>query len=287
MMIRKCYISDNLKLSYLDNEGEGKPILLCLHGHFGCARYYAQLMERLEDWHVYSIDQRGHGWSDHAETGHYERSDYIGDVLTFMDTVLYNQPVFVAGHSLGGINAYQAAARRNDLVKGLIIEDVGAVEKDDASFSSKIVDFTPTLRELGDSLKIFGINDAGYFLESAEETEKGWQYRFDKANLSESQERLNGNWWDDYLASSCPALILHGKKSWVVGQEHIEEMAERRKNTEYAVFNQSGHTVNLDEPELFFPNGQAIFRQAQECVKGMDGFIACACGRMGLFAVGK
>lgn len=251
-IIRNYFISDNLKLSYLDNERDGKPVLLCLHGHFGCARYYAQLMEQLEDWHVYSIDQRGHGWSDHAEAGHYERSDYIGDILTFIDTVLSSQAVFILGHSLGGINAYQVAARRNDLVRGLLIEDVGAIEKDYASFSPKIIDYAPTLKELGDSLKKFRIYDAKYFLESAEETERGWHYRFDKANLSESQKRLNGKWWNDFLASSCPALLMHGKKSWVVNQEHIEEMAMRRKNTEYVVFNKSSHTVNLDEPKLFF-----------------------------------
>ncbi len=251
-MMRKCFMSDNLKLSYLDNECDGKPVLMCLHGHFGCARYYARLMEQLTDWHVYSIDQRGHGWSDHAHTGHYNRSDYIGDILTFMETVLSNQAVFMLGHSLGGINAYQVAARRNNLVKGLLIEDAGAIEKDDASFSPEIVDHAATLEELGDSLKKFRIYDAAYFLESAEETENGWRYRFDKANLLESQKQLNGNWWDDFLASSCPALLLHGKKSWVVEQEHIEEMAKRRKNTEYMVFNKSSHTVNQDEPELFF-----------------------------------
>lgn len=255
-MIRKYFISDNLKLSYLDNECDGKPFLLCLHGHFGCARYYAQLMEQLKDWHVYSIDQRGHGWSDHAKTGHYERSDYVGDILTFIDTVLNNQAVFILGHSLGGINAYQLAAKRNDLVRGLLIEDIGAIENDDASFSSKIIDYAPTLKELGDSLKKFKIYDATYFLESAEETENGWHYRFDKENLSESQEQLNGNWWFDFLASSCPVLLLHGKKSWVVKQEHIEEMAVRRENTEYIVFNKSGHTVNLEEPKLFFETVQ-------------------------------
>jgi len=169
-----------------------------------------------------------------------------------MHTVLNDQAIFILGHSLGGINAYQVAARRTDLVNGLLIEDAGAIEKDDASFSSKIIDYAPTLKELGDSLKKFKIYDAAYFLESAEETEKGWHYRFDKANLAESQKRLNGNWWNDFLASSCPALLLHGKKSWVVKQAHIEEMAAKRKNTEYAVFNKSSHTVNLDEPALFF-----------------------------------
>ncbi|MGM1047257.1 MAG: alpha/beta fold hydrolase [Bacillota bacterium] len=251
-MIRKYYTSQNLRLSYLDNEQEGKPILICLHGHFGNARYFAGLMEQLGDWHVYSIDQRGHGWSEHAETGHYEREDYIQDVLVFIQKVLNNEPVVILGHSLGGINAYQIASRCNDLVKGLIIEEAGAIEKDDASFAPRIVDYAPTLKELGDNLKQFKIHDSRYFLENAVETENGWCYRFDKSNLSESQKKLNGNWWDDFLNSSCPTILLHGKESWVVSQDHIEDMASKRKNTKFVVFSKSGHTVNLDEPQKYF-----------------------------------
>lgn len=251
-MIRKYYTSGNLKLSYLDNEQSNKPNLICLHGHFSCARYYADLMERLKDWHIYSIDQRGHGWSDHAETEHYTRDDYVNDVLTFMDQVLNNRPVAVLGHSLGGVNAYQVAARRNQSVRGLLIEDIGAVVNADLSFAANIVDYAPTLQGLGGSLKKFGMTDATYFLESAVETDKGWSFRFDKENLPESQNRLNGNWWEDFLGSSCPAILLHGKKSWAVDRKQIEEMALKRQNTEYAVFNKSSHPVNLDEPELFF-----------------------------------
>jgi pimeloyl-ACP methyl ester carboxylesterase len=35
-------------------------------------------------------------------------------------------PAFVLGHSQGGLNAYQLAARRPELVRALVIEDIGA-----------------------------------------------------------------------------------------------------------------------------------------------------------------
>ncbi|MFB6363494.1 alpha/beta fold hydrolase [Paenibacillus elgii] len=250
-MIRKYFTSKYLTLSYLDNEQEGKPVLICLHGLFGSARYFAGLMEQLTDWHVYSIDQRGHGWSGHASAGQYDREDFVEDIAAFFQQVLNNEPVMILGHSLGGFNAYQFASKYGHLVKGLIIEEAGAIEKDDASFAPHMIDHALTLKELGDSLIQFGIQSAGYFLESAVETEAGWRFRFDKNHLDEVQMKLNGNWWDDFLHSSCPALLIHGKLSWVVSQEHIEEMAAKRKNTKYVVFDQSSHAVLMDEPQKY------------------------------------
>lgn len=193
-MKRKFFTSDALRLSYLDFEGDGRPILVCLHGHFGNANMFAPLAEALPDWHVYSLDQRGHGWSDHAESDGYRRADYIGDVLHFMDQILNGKPFVLLGHSLGGVNAYQVAAKRKDCVRGLIIEDIGAVVSDDLSFAASIVDSAPTLRALGESLKAFGISDARYFIESAYEDESGWHFRFDKQHLPVSQHELNGDW---------------------------------------------------------------------------------------------
>ncbi|WP_204988005.1 alpha/beta fold hydrolase [Sporolactobacillus pectinivorans] len=236
----------------MDFEGRDKPILLCLHGHFGNAAAFAQLAEKLPDWHVYSLDQRGHGWSQHAEDGYgYRREDYIQDVLNFMDKVLQNKPVVILGHSLGGVNAYQAAARRKNPVHGLIIEDIGAVVNDDLSFARSIVDSTPTLSALGESLKKFGINDYRYFIESAYENESGWHFRFDKENLPVSQSHLNGDWWTDFLATDCPAFLLHGKHSHVVSDEQIIEMAKKRKNTTYQFFEKSNHTIHDCEPRAF------------------------------------
>ncbi|MFX3618645.1 MAG: alpha/beta fold hydrolase [Sporolactobacillus sp.] len=250
-MKRKYFKSGDLQLSYLDFEGIDKPILLCLHGHFGNAAEFAQLAKKLIDWHVYSLDQRGHGWSEHADCKGYRREDYVKDILILIDKVLHNAPLVILGHSLGGVNAYQVAAKRKNLVRGLVIEDIGAVVNDDLSFARSIVDSMPTLHTLGESLKTFGINDYSYFIESAYEDETGWHFRFDKEHLPISQSHLNGDWWTDFLATDCPALLLHGKSSHVVSDEQIIEMARRRKNTTYQFFEKSNHTIHDCEPQAF------------------------------------
>jgi pimeloyl-ACP methyl ester carboxylesterase len=50
----------------------------------------------------------------------------VADAAAVIDR-LGTDPVIVLGHSLGGITAYQLAARHPELVRALIIEDIGAV----------------------------------------------------------------------------------------------------------------------------------------------------------------
>ena len=251
-MKRLYFNNKNLRLSYVDFEGNGKPILLCLHGHFGNARTFSKFAQTLKNWHVFALDQRGHGWSDHADSSHYKREDYIHDIEQFIEQVIDdNQPIVILGHSLGGVNAYQFAAKHNDKVRALIIEDIGAEVNDDLSFAKSIIDTAPTLEDLSENLKNFGINDSRYFLESAFETGNGWHFRFDKNNLPISQESLNGVWWDDFLATDCQAILLHGRHSHVVNIEQIERMADKRINTTYQVFEDSGHAIHYDEPKKF------------------------------------
>ena len=251
-MIRKYFLCGQLRLSYLDNEQNGKPVIICLHGLFGNARYYANLLE-LKEYHVYSLDQRGHGFSSHAGSGEYTISHFLNDFYSFMDEVVKSRSVIVVGHSLGGIIAYYGAASRPEITK-VILEDIGAVEQDDCSFASNIVNRAMSLKALGNSLKAFHIKDSSYFVESAFEDENGWGFRFDREHIPEAQRNLNGDHWKAFLASSCPMLLVHGRKSWVVSDEHILEMEQKRPNTRAVFIEKASHGVNHDRPNEFFPH---------------------------------
>lgn len=56
------------------------------------------------------------------------------------------------GHSLGGVNAYQYAARHADRVSALIVEDIGAVVDSDWSFTLRLPRQTPSRQELVSAL---------------------------------------------------------------------------------------------------------------------------------------
>ena len=238
----------NVRLSYLDFGGDGTP-LLALHGHFGCARPFAGLADALRDsWRIIALDQRGHGWSD--DPGEFSRESYIRDAAQVIET-LGLKPAFVLGHSLGGINAYQLAARHPEHIRAMIIDEAGAHTTDIPVFST--MDWGErfkSIKEVISFLEEKGFNKGDpYFLESLVEYEDGWGFRFNHTSLIQSQEHLKGDWWADWLGSNCPTLLLHGHKSWAVRTEHAREMAERRTNTQLVEFPNCGHTIRDDDPE--------------------------------------
>src|SRR5450432_529063 len=94
---------DGLKLSYLDDGGNGRP-LVALHAHWMEGQTYAPLTAELApEWRVIALDQRGHGYSDHAPS--YSREDFLGDLLALFEHLKLQKAVLV-GNSLGGVNAY-------------------------------------------------------------------------------------------------------------------------------------------------------------------------------------
>jgi esterase len=99
------------------------PALLALHGHFGSGLLWAPLADALPDWHIVAPDQRGHGRTGPA--GDYSREAYVADAAQLIET-LGLAPAVVLGHSLGGVNAYQLAAWRPELVRAVIVEDAPA-----------------------------------------------------------------------------------------------------------------------------------------------------------------
>ncbi|SFF07490.1 Pimeloyl-ACP methyl ester carboxylesterase [Paenibacillus algorifonticola] len=249
---RKYFQSGNIKLSYLDFGGGSEHILLTLHGHMNDARTYAELATRFKNWRVIGLDQRGHGWSEHPRDKDYSRESYLEDILNLIRIELGGQPVTILGHSLGGVNAYQFAARYPELVHAVIVEDIGAEIHADLSFAETLPKRSSSLKELRKSLELAGLKAIDYFSESVFEDEAGWGFRSDLKGMVISAQNLNGVWWEDWLSSRCPILLIHGKKSFVLNAGQAELMVLRRPNTKLEVFEPCGHGVHSDDPDGFY-----------------------------------
>jgi esterase len=160
-------------LVYFDAGGDGDG-LLALHGHFGRARTFDQLAAALSsEWRVVALEQRGHGLSSPADD--YDRAGYVADAAHAVET-LGLAPTVVLGHSLGGINAYQLAARRPDLVRAVIVEDAPAVIEPRPDLFTDLPRRFTSLRALREA-----VDDHAGLLESAFEDDDGWGFRFDAA----------------------------------------------------------------------------------------------------------
>ena len=248
---RKYFQSGPLTLSYLDYGGDSRHILLLLHGTMNDARTYEGLIGPLEGWRVISLDQRGHGWSDHSPDKDYSRDSYVEDVANLIRDKLGGQPVTILGHSLGGINAYQCAARYPDLVQAVMVEDIGVEIAVDMSFVKQLPERAASLQDLRDALVRSGVRAIGYFSESVVHDDNGWGFRADLQGMNVSAQQVTGVWWDDWLSSTCPMLLIHGRHSFVLDLNQAERMVARRANTQLVVFDDCGHSVHTDDPAGF------------------------------------
>ncbi|ONI70510.1 hypothetical protein ALI144C_48610 [Actinosynnema sp. ALI-1.44] len=232
---------------YLD-VGDGVPVL-ALHGVFGRASIHEPLAEILgPGYRLLALDQRGHGMSEHG--GPFDRDAFVQDAAAFLDRF---GPAIVYGHSLGGVNAYQLAARRPELVRALVIQDIGAVTGPPV-VEQPVLDisgwpkFTRTREEFEEFFAAFP--SPPYFNASLVQTPQGWRTLYDYDDMMAVQHGNVGNWWSDWLGSSCPALVLHGSESPLLPAAHARQMLER-PNTELAEFPGSGHWLHDDDPERF------------------------------------
>jgi pimeloyl-ACP methyl ester carboxylesterase len=243
-MNRHSFQHDGLALSFLDDDSAGRP-LVALHAHWMEGLTYAPLAKALApEWRVIAPDQRGHGHSDHTKT--YSRDDYLSDLEALLDH-LGLQRAILLGNSLGGVNAYQFAARYPDRVPALVIEDIGAEIDDDAGFVLKWAGTFKTREQL---LARIELRMAPYLKDSIRQTAEGWRLAFNPEDMVLSQQSLNGDHWADWLATTCPALLIHGLDSPVTKQAQVDQMAARRPNTRLVSLN-GGHILHLDSPGPF------------------------------------
>jgi esterase len=238
---------DGLRLSYLDAGGGGEP-LIALPAHWMEAVTFAPLAKALAPaWRVVALDQRGHGHSDHAprEDG-YAREAYLADVEALYRHLGTDRAVLL-GNSLGGVNAFQFAARHPDKVRALIVEDIGVVIDEDLRFTFSWGGTFPTRGVLAERV---GERLAPYLEDAFRRTDGGWRLAFDPRDMIASQKALNGDHWADWLATRCPALLIRGRHSRVTSPDMLRAMAERRPNTRFVELD-GGHVAHMDAPDAF------------------------------------
>lgn len=103
------YISERLRLHYVDWGNEGAPPLLLVHGHRDHCRNWDWVARALRDrFHVVAPDLRGHGDSAWMVGGNYSVVHYVYDIAQLIHQLAL-APLTIIGHSLGGSVSLQYA----------------------------------------------------------------------------------------------------------------------------------------------------------------------------------
>src|SRR5438309_10362099 len=114
---------NGLRLHVLDWGGGDRTPLLLLHGFTGHTHAWDTLSLALQPhFHVYALDQRGHGDSDPADV--YNAVVAFDDLSGVIDQLDLRSPILI-GLSMGGRNAMYFTAKRPDDVARLVIVDIG------------------------------------------------------------------------------------------------------------------------------------------------------------------
>lgn len=117
---RTVTLANGLRMGYVELGDPGKPALVFLHGYTNSSLGYLPLGRLLaEQYHVFLLDQRGHGESGKPECC-YSRLDMAYDVKLFLDLKGIAR-AHVAGHSMGGMVAPTFAAFWPERVDRLMI----------------------------------------------------------------------------------------------------------------------------------------------------------------------
>jgi pimeloyl-ACP methyl ester carboxylesterase len=101
------------------------PPVILLHGGHQSAHSWDLVSLSLADrYHVFALDQRGHGDSEWSRDGDYSSAAMAEDVLAFIASEGIAQPILF-GHSMGGMVTLNLLRLAPTLPKAVVLVDIG------------------------------------------------------------------------------------------------------------------------------------------------------------------
>lgn len=278
------FISQRLRLHYVDWGNPDAPPLLMLHGgRDHCRNWDWAARELRKDWHVIAPDWRGHGDSAWAPDGNYQVNSYIYDLANLIEQ-LKLAPVTIVAHSMGGNIALRYTGLFPEKVRRIVsIEGLGPSPKMLEEMAK--IDFAERIRTwIGEKRKAAARTPRRYAtLEDAYRRMKE-----ENSYLTEEQARhltihgasrnedgsyswkfdnyLNVNWLNEtppeqvhalWSRITCPALLMYGEKSWASNPEQDGRL--HHFNTARVItFADAGHWLHHDQFDRFMTELKAF-----------------------------
>ena len=229
--------------------------MLILHGLFGSCDNWGTIGKELSaDHDVILVDQRDHGRSPHTDRVNYP---LMADDVHALVTGLGVKGITLVGHSMGGKTAMLFAQRYSDLLKHLVVVDMGPREYP-ASKQAHIVEALltshpgskRTRQEVEQHLARF-VKEPGvvqFLMKSlywAEPERLAW--RFNVPVLARDMPNILAAIGHERV--KVPTLFVRGGQSDYIQREDVPAIREQFPNSRIETVEYAGHWVHAQAPE--------------------------------------
>ncbi len=282
------FVSQRLRLHYVDWGNEGAPPLVLVHGGRDHARNWDWVARELRrDWHVVAPDLRGHGDSGWTIGGMYAVADFVLDLANLIDALRVER-VHLVGHSLGGaVSLMYTGVFPERVAKLVAIEGLGPPPKLLARLRERqpwerMQDWVQQMRGLAarlprryESLEAAAarMREENSFLSEEQalhltvhgvnRNEDGtYSWKFDNYVRAFAPYRFDV---DDMRALwgriECPTLLVRGADSWA-SDPVVDGRIEPFRNAHATTIADAGHWVHHDQLREFLRVLQGFFAEA-------------------------
>jgi esterase len=227
------------------------PPVLLLHGGNQSGHSWDLVSLHLSDrYHVYALDQRGHGDTEWSRDLDYSMEAMAADALAFLADQAIDDPV-IFGHSMGGRVTLEMLLEEPDAARAAILVDVGPELSPEGV---KVVGDFVTHNIEFDDLEVFLDNVARYDpFRSREHIARTVKYnllqRIDGKYVSKADHRrIPGSYRNrdvgDVTKVACPVLLVRGAESQVLLADAAERFVEALPDGRMVTVPHVGHNVH-------------------------------------------
>ncbi len=255
---------------FVDVQGESGPGIIAHHGAPGLSSHAEPkaAFGPLADRHrVVTFDARGSGVSDARPP--YTHEQWVADIDGLREHFGFERFI-MAGGSYGGFLSLEYAIRHPERVSHIILRDTAARDYGHIARQNALArarEFPAITEEVLGHVFDGTVRDNDHYREVWEaiaplydknpDPEKirarieGINFNYETKNFAFSQNLPNYDVREQLHKITCPVLITVGRHDWITPVEASEELHSLLPNSELAIFENSGHSPQQEERELW------------------------------------